>query len=109
MQMEMPIYQLFFPAAAAMAVEMADTAVGTASLSEDTPRSTLRPTDLVDMDMVDMVVDTVDTAVVTVDTEVDMAVMAVDIPTDTALMLVMGDTVADMVTKRLIWPSTSGF
>ena len=76
--------------AAAMAVDTAGTE-DMAALQEDTPRSTLRPTDLVDMDMVDTAVDMVDTAVDTVDT-------VVDIPTDTAPMLDMVDTV-DMATN----------
>ena len=70
-------------------MDTADTEVDTASLSEDTPRSTLKRTDLVDMDMVDTAVDTVDTAVDTVDT-------AVDIPTDTALMLEMDMAAMDI-------------
>ena len=65
-----------------------------ASLLEDTPRSTLRPTDLVDMD-------TVDTAVDMVDMAVDTADMVVDIPTDTAPMLDMVDMV-DTVTDVIL-------
>ena len=68
-------------------VDTADT-VDTASLSEETPRSTLRLMDLADMDMVDTAVDTVDTAVDTVD-------MVVDILTDTALMLEMDMAATD--------------
>ena len=70
-------------------MDTADTEVDTASLSEDTPRSTLKRTDLVDMDMVDTAVDTVDTAV-------DKADTAVDIPTDTALMLEMDMAAMDI-------------
>ena len=84
-------------------MDTADTEVDTASLSEDTPRSTLKRTDLVDMDMVDTAVDTVDTAVDTVDTAVDTvdtavdkADTAVDIPTDTALMLEMDMAAMDI-------------
>ncbi|KAF0303891.1 hypothetical protein FJT64_024194 [Amphibalanus amphitrite] len=54
-------------------------------LLEVTPKSTLRPMDLVDMDTADTAVDTVDTAVDTADT-------AVDIPTDTAPMSDTADT-----------------
>ena len=68
--------------AAVTAVDTADT-VDTASLSEETPRSTLRLTDLADMDMADT--DMADTAVDTVDTAVDTVDMVVDILTDTAL------------------------
>ena len=78
-----------------MAVDMADTEVDTASLSEETPRSTLRLMDLADMDMVDTAVDTADTAVDTVDTVVDTVDTAVDILTDTALMLAMDMAATD--------------
>ena len=84
----------------ATAVATADTE-DMASLLEDTPRSTLRPTDLVDMDTVDTAVDMVDMAVDTVDTAVDTVDMAVDIPTDTAPMLDMVDMV-DTVTDVIL-------
>ena len=71
--------------AVATAVDTADTEVDTASLSVETQRSTLRLTDLADMDMVDMAADTVNTAVDTVDMAVDTVDTAVDILMDTAL------------------------
>ena len=95
-----------FPTAAT-AVVMVDTE-DMPSLLEDTPRFTLRPTDLGDMDTVDTVVDTVDTAVDTVDMAVDTVDMAVDtvdtavdILTVTVPMLETVDMAVAMATKTL--------
>ena len=68
---------VFLFAAVATAMDMADTEVDTATLSEETPSSTLRPRDLVDMERVDTA--TMDTATDTTD--------RTDITTNTASML----------------------
>ena len=97
------IFILFPFLAEDTAADTEDTEVDTAILSEDTPRSTLKLTDLADMGMGDTAVDTVDTAVDTVDmavemvdTVVDTVDTAVDIPTDTALMLEMDMAATDI-------------
>ena len=61
-------------------MDTADTEVDTASLSEETPSSTLRPRELVDMERVDM--ETTDTAT----DATDMAMDRRDITTNTASM-----------------------